>query len=227
MQKWGEIISTEQKGQHYYHLSKTRILPFSRRITPRSLRKPRTIHKNHLASTGSIIQDFDKGPQEPTERKTTTLIKKSTLPEELCRKLSPTGSRSPRLYGLPKIHKEGVPLRPIAINNGAPTYKLSQHLAGLLEQLTGTSTHHVKYSSQFVHTLNSIRIQPGDLMVSFDIVSLFTNVPILDSLKLLSRHFDKDILSLFKHTLTSTYFCFEGEYCEQRYGVAIAHPCLL
>ena len=64
-------------------------------------------------------------------------------------------------------------------------------------------------------------------MVSFDIVSLFTNVPILDSLKLLSRHFDKDILSLFKHTLTSTYFCFEGEYCEQRYGVAIAHPCLL
>ena len=61
-------------------------------------------------------------------------------------------------------------------------------------------------------------------MVSFDIVSLFTNVPILDSLQLLSRHFDKDILSLFKHTLTSTYFCFKGEYYEQTDGVAMGSP---
>ena len=110
---------------------------------------------------------------------------------------------------LPKIHKEGVPLRPIVSNIGAPTYQLSKHLAGLLGQLTGKSIHHVKNSLQFVQTLSSIRIQPGDLMVSFDIVSLYTNVPILDSLQHLSRHFDKDIISLFKHTLTSTYFCFK------------------
>jgi len=140
----------------------------------------------------SLLQDpsyriLTKDPTESTERKTTNLIKKSTLLEELCRKLSPTGSRPPRLYGLPKIHKEGVPLRPIVSNIGAPTYQLSKHLAGLLGQLTGKSTHHVKNSSQYVQTLSSIRIQPGDLMVSFDIVSLFTNVPILDSLQLLSR----------------------------------------
>ena len=139
----------------------------------------------------SLLQDpsyriLTKDPTESTERKTTNLIKKSTLLEELCRKLSPTGSRPPRLYGLPKIHK-GVPLRPIVSNIGAPTYQLSKHLAGLLGQLTGKSTHHVKNSSQYVQTLSSIRIQPGDLMVSFDIVSLFTNVPILDSLQLLSR----------------------------------------
>ena len=67
-------------------------------------------------------------------------------------------------------------------------------------------------------------IQPGDLMVSFDIISLFTNVPVLDSLQLLSQHFDKDILSLFKHTLTSTCFCFKGVYYEQTDGVAMGSP---
>ena len=73
---------------------------------------------------------------------------------------------------------------------------------------------------EFVQTLNSIKIQPGEIMVSFDIVSLFTNVLIMDSLQLLSKHFDKDVLALFKHTLTSTYFCFNGQYYEQTDGVS-------
>ena len=109
----------------------------------------------------SLLQDpsyriLPKDPTESTERKTTSLIKKSTLPEELSNKLCPTGSRPPRLYGLPKIHKEGVPLRPIVSNIGAPTYQLSKHLAALLGQLTGNSTHHVKNSTQFVQILNSL-----------------------------------------------------------------------
>ena len=58
-------------------------------------------------------------------------------------------------------------------------------------------------------------------MVSFDIVSLFTNVPIMDSLQILSKHFDKDGLALFKHTLTSSYFCFNGQCYEQTDGVAM------
>jgi hypothetical protein len=42
-------------------------------------------------------------------------------------------------------------------------------------------------------------------MVSFDVVSLFTNVPIVDSLELLSHHKEEHILVLIKHALTSTY----------------------
>jgi hypothetical protein len=73
----------------------------------------------------------------------------------------------------------------------------------------------------FVQTLQSIKIQPEELMVSFDVVSLFTNVPIGDSLKLLSQHFEEDVLALFQHTLTSTYFCSDGQYYEQTDGVAM------
>jgi hypothetical protein len=79
-------------------------------------------------------------------------------------------------------------------------------------------------NSQFVQILESLRVQPEDLMVSFDVVSLFTNVPIVDSLELLSHHFEYDVLALFKNVLTSTYFCFDGQFYEQMDRVAMGSP---
>jgi hypothetical protein len=58
-------------------------------------------------------------------------------------------------------------------------------------------------------------------MVNFDVVSLFTNIPIVDSLELLSHHFEEDVLALFKHVPTSTYFCSDGQFYEQTNGVAM------
>ena len=61
-------------------------------------------------------------------------------------------------------------------------------------------------------------------MVSFDVVSLFTKVPVEDSLSFLSHHFTEDILAFFKLVLTSTYFCFDGQYFKQTDGVAMGSP---
>jgi hypothetical protein len=60
-------------------------------------------------------------------------------------------------------------------------------------------------------------------MVSFDVVSLFTRVPIRETMGLLSRHFE-DILTLFHHVLTSSYFRFAGQFYEQIDGVAMGSP---
>jgi hypothetical protein len=111
----------------------------------------------------SILEDPSYGrltrdPTDSTERKTALLLKKSTLIDDICKQLRPSGSRPQRLYGLPKIHKEGVPLRPIVSNIGAPTYQLSKYLAGLLNQLTGNSAHHVKNSFQFIQILESLGV---------------------------------------------------------------------
>jgi hypothetical protein len=42
----------------------------------------------------------------------------------------------------------------------------------------------------------------------------------VDSIEL-SHHFENDVLALFKHILTSTYFCFYGHFYEQMDGVAM------
>jgi hypothetical protein len=179
--------------------------------------------------TDSLLEDsayrkLNRDPTDSIERKTIQILKKSSLPDDLRKQLQPAGSRAPRLYGLPKIHKTGVPLRPIVSNIGAPTYQLVKQLTGFLNQLTGNSAHHVKNSAHFIQILDNLQVQPGDLMVSFDIVSLFTKVPVEDSLSLLGHHFTDDILALFKLVLTSTYFCVNGQYYEQTDGVAMGSP---
>jgi hypothetical protein len=98
---------------------------------------------------GALLEDpayrgLARDPTEAVELKTILLLKVASLAEEVCKRLRPAGSRPPRLYGLPKIHKESVPLRPIVSNIGAPTYQLAKFLAGILSPLVGRSIHHVK-----------------------------------------------------------------------------------
>ena len=45
----------------------------------------------------------------------------------------------------------------------------------------GNTEHHVKNSDQFAALIQDLTLQPDDIMVSFDVVSLFTNVPISDA----------------------------------------------
>jgi len=82
----------------------------------------------------------------------------------------------------------------------------------------------VKNLFHFSRILESLKIKPGDLMVSLDVVSLFTKVPVEESLTLLIQHFNDDILALYKHVLTSTFYCVDGQFYEQTDGVAMGSP---
>jgi hypothetical protein len=95
---------------------------------------------------------------------------------------------------------------------------------GLLSQLKGKLKHHITNSLQFVQTLDSLKVQPEDIMVNFDVVSLFTKVPATDTLQLLGQHFEEDLLALFRDVLTSTYFCFKGQFYEQTDRVEMESP---
>ena len=59
-------------------------------------------------------------------------------------------SSPPQMYGLPKVHKEGTPMRPIVPTIGSPTYRLAKELARILMPLTGYSEHTVMNSKSFV-----------------------------------------------------------------------------
>ena len=46
--------------------------------------------------------------------------------------LRPSATVCPKFYGLPKIHKPDVPLRPIVASQGSPTYNLAKYLAEMI-----------------------------------------------------------------------------------------------
>ena len=60
------------------------------------------------------------------------------------KRLYPTGAGSTKYYGLPKIHKAGVPLRPMISSKGSATYETAKELAKILKALVGRSPHHVQ-----------------------------------------------------------------------------------
>ena len=92
--------------------------------------------------------------------------------------LKSSDGRAPRLYGLPKIHKQGIPLRSIVSFVESPTYNLSKEIARILSHLVGRSEHHVKNSYDFVEFSNTIKVGDNESIFSFDVVSLFTKIPV-------------------------------------------------
>jgi hypothetical protein len=77
---------------------------------------------------------------------------------------------------------------------------------------------------EFVHALGSLQVDPRDIMVSFDVELLFTRVPLKETMDLLGRRSEEDILRLFCHVLTTSYFSFSAQFCEQIDGVAMDSP---
>ena len=80
-------------------------------------------------------------------------------------------------YGLPKIHKDSTPLRPIVSNWSFACHPLSHFLVEFICPLTGKSSSYVKNSAHFVERISDAPIHSNQ-MVSLDVVSLFTKVTI-------------------------------------------------
>ena len=63
-----------------------------------------------------------------------------------------------RSYGLPKIHKPNLPLRPIVSFIGSVTHELSEFLKNELSPLVGNNEHTAKNSAKFVKVIKLVRI---------------------------------------------------------------------
>ena len=70
--------------------------------------------------------------------------------------------------------------------------QLAKYLAQILKPL-GQSQYTIKSSKSFMKTLKKQKIPPGYQIVSFDIVSLFTNVPLEETINIIIiRIYDKN-----------------------------------
>ena len=122
-----------------------------------------------------------KGPTLKTERKLSQILgkNKDLIPQTKYRQLIQHYSKLPHVYELPKIHKNGIPLRPIVSNWGSACHPLSRFLVEIINPLTAKS--YIKNSAQFVERISDAPIHSNQ-MVSLDVVRLFTKVPIDETL---------------------------------------------
>ena len=104
------------------------------------------------------------------------LKKENFITEAEYKVAKPSGSRLARLYGLPKLHKENYPLRPVMSAIKTVNYGLGKMLTNRLSHLR-QSPYVIKDSFDFITKLKNSK-NVNKLMISFDVVSLFTNVPL-------------------------------------------------
>ena len=123
-----------------------------------------------------------KDPTAKIERKVTEAMKelknKGLITTAHFEKLRPSLSRAPRFYGLPKIHKPSTPLRPIVSSIGSPTHSLAKFVTSIISSLTGKTPSHVKNAKHFTEMISEETVEEDEMMISFDVQSLFTNVPV-------------------------------------------------
>lgn len=96
----------------------------------------------------------------------------------------------PRLYGLPKIHKPGGKMRPIVSNINAPIYKIAKWLVSEFNKLKPPESLAIKNSLECVELLKNITLEADDLLVSFDVISLYPNIPLTEALQVVNEWLD-------------------------------------
>ena len=167
-------------------------------------------------------------------------VKNNHLPRDVYGRIRPVGSTRPRMYGLQKIHKPGVPLRPILSMINAPQHELAKWLSEVLKPVVAKySAHTIRDTFQFCSDITEFDQQHGAkelFMCSFDVTSLFTNIPLEETIGICldSLYRDPDVPSpvvpetllrklLFKAT-TEIEFSFDNIMYRQVDGVAMGSP---
>ena len=118
------------------------------------------------------------------QRRLVELVKRGFLSSTIADQIRPTGSIRPRLYGLPKTHKEGVPLRPILSMVGSSQHRIAKWFDRILQPvIMRYCTYCIKDSFEFAGLVKNCCLQ-NKFMCSFDIFSLFTCVPILETISI-------------------------------------------
>ena len=143
----------------------------------------------------------------------------------------------PKLYGLPKIHKAGGPLRPIVSSRGAVSYNIAKELPSIFKPLAGRTIYSVHNTQDFAEQMKTIKLLPDECIISYDVKALFTSVPIEPAIKIIKQHLENDkdlqqrtsmsvqhIIMLLEFCLKNTHFVFQGRFYEQTEGAAIGSP---
>ena len=108
------------------------------------------------------------------------LKEKGEIGDTLFNKMKPIGSQPPRLYGLAKVHKTNTPVRPVLSMPGSAYYGVAKQVAFWLSHIPECN---INSSTKTVcDSLDGIHLQDNETLVSFDVSSLYTNVPVLEAI---------------------------------------------
>lgn len=191
-----------------------------------------------LLNDQSTYKKLKRDPSKMLTKKINELVKSwrnnDLISEMTFRSLNCTNGNLPRCYGLPKIHKDGFPLRIIVSALGSPVYNISSFIHDILHKSIKKPDSYIKDSWSFVTNIRNTSINDDYIMISLDVSSLFTNIPkdlVLDAIRKrwddIAKHTKFSLAQFLYATeviLDSTCFVFDGRFYEQIFGTPMGSP---
>ncbi|UYV61346.1 hypothetical protein LAZ67_1004494 [Cordylochernes scorpioides] len=245
------VLSDHNQTQHTYQINKNvlRSLSTNKDITiTRSDKGSLTVIMNtseYISKMDTILVDpLTFTPISIDDQNTATcsfkkeinnLLRKKIISSEECKNFLSNIMSKAYIYGLPKLHKEGIPLRPIIAYHLSPAAPLATYLAKILAPMLRDSDSPTTISSipVFIGKLQQTTVTPDTIMVSFDVVNLYPSLPhqlILDCTTefLIEQGCPTDTISkliaLIKISLCHSIFKFNQAYFKQTKGTPMGSP---
>jgi hypothetical protein len=189
-------------------------------------------------SQGSLVEHIVKKMENKLYNRIKELKKTKKLSQEDYDYIHCTGPRCSVLFCNPKVHKEELPLRPIISTTNSYNYKLPKYLTKLLEGARQKPKSYIKDSFSFARLIQTKQPTMNDIMISLDVESLFTNVPVYEAIELaidiimkkkeVNKKYTKltrnDLRELFQLAVTNTPFRFYDQLYMQVDGVSMGSP---
>jgi GIY-YIG catalytic domain len=151
--------------------------------------------------------------------------------------------KMPVLYGLPKIHKNNWPLRPIVSQIDSPAYKLNKYLDYLLTTAEKSIPNLLQDTTKFLQIVNTLDpMPPGIILFTIDVTSLYTVLPHDLVINYVEEMYTETLTDWQKYTsdvrpvpgyiikeiikivLSQTFFSFDGNNYMQNYGITMGAP---
>ena len=133
------------------------------------------------------FQKVKRNPAMKNERKVNDKLKKMSengcISDEIHKRLRapPNARRTPLFNGNVKIQKPDLPLRPIVSLTGSATQRIAKFLNETLSPYVLKSPSYIENTTDFLAAIKGTTLEEDEVMVGFDVKSLFTSVPTKDA----------------------------------------------
>ena len=134
-----------------------------------------------INTTRKNAKDVTLKEEERIHAILTSLKEEGKIDEDLFNKVKPRGSQAPRLYGLAKVHKANIPVRPVLSMPGSAYHKVAQQVSEWLSTIPEAQIN--SSAKQVSDKIKSLKLAHDEEMVSFDVEGLYTNVPVREAIE--------------------------------------------